>query len=154
MTDTKTQREVEAWVRREWMPKRYGQTFSEKNLRLSSGGVFEFDAVSADGKIVANVSTSGSKTSSGKGATGKMMKVRSDIYFLLLARAERRVVLLTEQDMYEHWLKEVEKGRVPKSIELEHVKIPTSLNARLISTRRKASREVTPGKGTVHDHAE
>ena len=144
MTDTRTQRAVEDWVRREWMPKRYGQSFSERSLTLSSGGVFDFDAVSADGKIVANVSTSGAKTASGKGGTGKMMKVRSDIYFLLLARAERRLVLLTEHDMYERWLTEVKNGRVPESIELAHVKIPRKLDQKLISSRKKASLEVTP----------
>jgi len=37
-----------------------------------SGGVFDFDAVSDDGKIVASISTSGSKTATGKYAVGKM----------------------------------------------------------------------------------
>ena len=84
---------------------------------MTPGGVFDFDAVSDDGKLVANISTSGSKTASGKNAVGKMLKVRSDIYFLFLTKAERTLVLLTEHDMYEQWLKEVENGRVPSSIE-------------------------------------
>ena len=136
MADTRTQVRVEDWVQREWMPERYGQRFSRERVALTSGGVFDFDAVSADGTMVANISTSGSKTASGK--------VRSDIYFLLLARAQRTLVLLTERDMYERWLAEVESGRVPDSIEFVHVDIPHDLDRKLQASRQAASREVTP----------
>ena len=101
MADTSVQVMVEGWVRREWLPHRYGQPFSRGRVDLSSGGVFEFDAVSADGTIIANISTSGLKTATGNYGSGKVQKVRSDIFFLLLAKAARKVVLLTEPDMYQ-----------------------------------------------------
>lgn len=88
MADTRVQLEVEDWVRREWMPRQFGQRFSRERVSLSPGGVFDFDAVGEDGRVVATISTSGAKTSGGKNAVGKMLKVRSDIYFLLLAKAE------------------------------------------------------------------
>ena len=135
---------VEDWVRREWMLERYGRRFSRERADLNSGGVFDFDAVSADATIVANISTSGSKTASGNYAVGKMLKVRSDVYFLLLAKADRKLMLLTERDMYERWLSEVEGGRVPDCIEFLHVEIPDDLNLKLKASRRAASREVTP----------
>ena len=74
-----------------------------------------------------------------------MNKVRSDIYFLLLARVQRRLALFTEQDMYARWVKEVEIGRVPSSIEFVHVAIPEDLNLKLRVSCQEASREVTPG---------
>ncbi len=123
---------------------RYGQRFSRERIPLTSGGVFDFDAVSADHKTVAVISTSGSKTASGNPGVGKMNKIRSDIYFLLLASAERKLVLLTEQDMYARWVKEVENGRVPSSIEFVRVEIPTDLDLKLRASRQEASREVTP----------
>ena len=127
------------------MPARYGQRFSRERIPLTSGGVFYFDAVSADhNKIVAVISTSGSKTASGNPGVGKMNKIRSDIYFLFLASAERKLVLLTEQDMYARWVKEVENGRVPSSIEFVRVEIPAHLDLKLRASRQKASREVTP----------
>ena len=46
MADTRVQLEVEDWVRRNWMPEQYGIRFSRERLRLRSGGVFDFDAVS------------------------------------------------------------------------------------------------------------
>ena len=135
---------VEDWVRREWMPSRYGQRFSRDRVDLTSGGVFDFDAVSADGTMVANISTSGYKTAGGNHGTGKMLKVRSDIFFLVLAKADRKVVLLTERDMYEKWLSEADSGRVPHSVEFVHVEIPHELNLELEASRKAASREVTP----------
>ena len=145
VADTRVQTMVENWVQQKWLPERYGQRFSREPVVLSSGGHFNFDAVSADGNIIAVISTSGSKTASGKHAVGKMLKVRSDLFFLLLTGAERRIALLTERDMYERWLREVENGRVPNSIDFVHVEIPNELNSKLETSRRKASREVTPG---------
>ena len=110
MADTRVQLEVEDWVRREWMSKRFGQRFSRERVRLSSGGFFDADAVSEDLEIVAAISTSGARTSGGKNAVGKMLKIRSDMYFLLLAQAERRLVVLTESDMYAQCQKEVTGG--------------------------------------------
>ena len=73
-----------------------------------------------------------------------MLKVRSDIYFLMFARAERTLVLLTEEDMYQQWLKEKDSGRVPSGIEFVHVKLPEDLNDRLLAARPRASQEEPP----------
>ena len=143
MADTSTQLKVEDWVRREWMRENYGQQFARERVDLTSGGVFDFDAVSADGEIVAVISTSGFRTATGRPGVGKMHKIRSDMYFLLLAKGRRSLVLLTEEDMYARWLKEIEIGRVPTGIEFVHVEIPEHLNAELRDSRRKASQEMT-----------
>jgi len=144
MADMRVQLEVEDWVRREWMPGKFSKQFFRERVRLSPGGVCDFDAVSGDRKIVAAVSTSGALTANGKYAVGKMLKIRSDMYFLLLADAERRIVVLTEKDMYDQCMKEVAGGRVPSSIEFEHAQIPAELDKRLRASRRVASREVLP----------
>lgn len=144
MADSGVQREVEDWIRREWMPRTFGKSFSCRQVSLTSGGAFMFDAVSVDGKVVANISTSGSRTARGRFASGKIYKVRSDIYFLLLSTADRKLVLLTEQDMNEWWLEERKKGRVPECIEFWHVRIPDDLNQRLEDSRGNASDEVSP----------
>lgn len=81
MADTRIQMEVEDWVRLHWMPQHYGQKFDRERLRLTPGGIFDFDAVSEDRKIVATISPSGSKTATGKHAVGKLLKIRSDSFF-------------------------------------------------------------------------
>lgn len=146
MANTRIQKQVEEWVCQEWMPKHYHQDFSEKPVTLCSGGMFTFDAVSTDGRVVANISTSGLKTSGGKHGSAKVHKIRSDLFFLLLARAERTLMLLTEKDMYDWWVTEAKKGRVPASVEFVHVEIPLWLNEKLRVSRGKAAREVTPDR--------
>jgi hypothetical protein len=43
-----------------------GQPFSKRVLPLAPGGSHEFDAVSADGMIVASIKSAGGRTSGGK----------------------------------------------------------------------------------------
>src|SRR5690242_13777172 len=101
MADTRVQLEVEDWVRETWMTGQYGQQFSRNRVRLSSGGVFDFDALSADRSTVACISTSSGKTASGKHGVGKLMKLRSDMLFLTMAEGvSRRLLVLTEPDMF------------------------------------------------------
>jgi hypothetical protein len=125
------------------MPDQLKQNFFRERLYLSSGGVFDFDAVSGDKTVAVTISTSGARTATGKYAVGKMHKIRSDMFFLLLADVKRRIVILTEKDMYEQCLKEREAGRVPKEIEFIHAEIPGELNRRLVAARARASGEVT-----------
>jgi hypothetical protein len=144
MADTRVQLEVEDWVRLHWMPTKFGQRFHRERVGLSSGGVFDFDAVSEDRSIVATIATSGAKTASGKHAVGKLLKIRSDMLFLLMAKAQRRVVVLTERGMFDLCCKESEGGRVPEGIEFVHAEIPETLSARLAAARSVASKETSP----------
>lgn len=143
MADSRVQLEAEDWVRTRWLPQRFGQSFDKKRLLLVSGGVFEFDAVSTDRAIVASISTSGATTARGKNAVGKFMKIRSDMYFLMLVDAPRRVVVLTEADMFEACQKENEAGRIPDCIEFVHAQIPNELRTLLTASRLTASLEVS-----------
>jgi hypothetical protein len=124
------------------MPQHYGTKFSR--------GVFDFDAVSADNSIVATISTSGVKTAGGKHAVGKILKLRSDMLFLTLVEAKRRVIVVTEQDMCDQLHKEAAGGRVPKEIEFVCAPIPEELRLRLITARMRASKE-SLGNGPDED---
>jgi len=141
VADTRVQLEVEDWVRKTWMSEKLAAVFVRERVPLRSGGVFDADAVGPGGKVVATISTSGSKTAGGKHAVGKMLKIRSDMYFLLLAKAERRIVVLTERDMYDQCLKERAGGRVPEEIEFMLADIPAELRGRLMAARQVASGE-------------
>lgn len=129
------------------MPQKFGQQFRRERLRLSSGGVFDFDAVSADDRIVASISTSGGKTSGGKPGVGKLQKLRADMLFLTMVAADKRLIVLTERDMYEVCLKEHQGGRVPLGIEFYLAELPAELAATLRDAKEQASREVRPAGG-------
>jgi len=141
VADTRIQLEVEDWVRRNWMASHFGVRFSRERMSLRSGGVFDFDAVSEDRSIVATISTSGSRTFAGKYAVGKMLKLRSDMLFLTMVEAKRRVIVLTERDMCDQCEHEAEGGRVPPEIEFTCATIPDELRLRLVAARLRASEE-------------
>lgn len=141
MADTRIQLAVEDWVRRNWMEKAFGMKFSRERLPLRSGGVFDFDAVSEDRSIVATISTSGSKTSGGKHAVGKILKLRSDMLFLTMVVAKQRLIILTERDMCDQCEREAAGGRVPPEITFACATIPDELRVRLVAARLTASGE-------------
>ncbi|HWA92535.1 MAG TPA: hypothetical protein VG889_21065 [Rhizomicrobium sp.] len=145
MADTRVQLEVEDSVRDDWMRGRYGTEFHRKRVRLNAGGVFDFDAVSADLSIVAAISTSGGKTRAGKLAVGKLMKLRSDMLFLtMIEKPCKKLLVLTDRSMLTVCEKEREGGRVPVGIEFVLAEIPVELERRLAKARQAASDEVTP----------
>jgi hypothetical protein len=147
MADTRVQLEIEDWVRANWMPQQFHEPFYRMRLRLSTGGFFDFDAVSENKTIAACISTSAAKTSAGKPGMGKLFKLRSDMLFLhLVDGLTRRVMILTDQTMHLACLKEVNGGRVPAGIEFLFATIPEELKARLIEARAAASKEVTRNK--------
>lgn len=146
MADTRVQLKVEDWIRQKWLPQEYGQVFRRETLPLNAGGEFDFDAVSADNSIVVNISTSSASTSGGKGAAGKLQKLRADMLFLGMAYAQRRIIALTERDMYDLCQKEKRNGRVPVGIEFAYVELPADLATQLTKAKVAASKEVSPAK--------
>jgi hypothetical protein len=146
MADTRVQLEAEDWVRREWLPKFFNQQFRRERLQLSAGGIFDFDAVSLDNTIVANISTSTGITSGGKNPAGKIQKLRADMLFLLMIKAEKRLIVLTEKGMYDLCIKEQGNGRVPLEIEFILVELPEALSMSLQNARSIASKEVSPNR--------
>jgi hypothetical protein len=151
MADTKAQVEAEKWIREVYLPKKYGQSFRQKNLDLQSKGQFKFDAVSDDGEIVAVISTSVGFTSSGKVATAKLMKIRSDaLWFVMLERTpEKRLMIFTEQSMIDLVKDEKKKGRFPSEFEILKVTLPPDLAAKVAESQRIASEEVSPTRKPI-----
>lgn len=146
MADSRVQLQVEDWVRREWLPGQFNQYFRRERLCLTAGGFFDFDAVSVDNTIVANISTGSGITAGGKSPAGKLQKLRADMMFLLMAQATKRLIVLTEKDMYELCRKEKLNGRVPEEIDFLLAELPVVLAMALKEAKKKASAEVSPGR--------
>lgn len=79
MADTRVQRNPALWVRENWLPQKYGISFRNEAVALSSGGQYRFDAISGDNSTVAAISTSRATRASGGLAVGKLNKIRADI---------------------------------------------------------------------------
>lgn len=142
MANSQAQRAAELWICTNWLPDKYHQTFSKQRLQLSSGGVFEFDAVSEDRRIAVSISTSGGITSGGKKASPKMNKIRSDALFLLLAAVQQRIILFTERQMYELCQEQIRLGRFPPEVTAIIAELPPKLEADVASGRAKAAEEI------------
>ena len=147
MADSRVQRQAEDWVRENWLLATYGQRFRKRRLDLRSGGQFEFDGVSEDRKIVVAISTNGGVTSSGKKASPKLNKIRSDALFLLLAEADKRLILFTDRAMFELCDGEVRNGRFPPEVEIRLSEPPRELQEQLREARAIAADEVSPRSG-------
>ena len=113
------------------MATRLGKCFEAKAVRLSDGGLFNCDAVSDDGTILASICTNAGKTSSGRNATPKLMKVRSDILFMLRAPAARRLIVTTCDDMHALCEQQRRIGRMPCEIEFHLADIEVEMRLRL-----------------------
>jgi len=141
MASSHVQFAVEAWVCSTWLKEQFGQNFDRARLLLRTGGEYSFAAVSADRKIVATICTSKAKTSSGKYADANILKLRGDMLFLTLVRANKRFIVFTEPDMLAECEKEAARGRVPPEVEFLYAPIPSNLRGELVMARAKASSE-------------
>ena len=141
MADTSAMKnEIEFWVRKVGLPERLGfdgMQFTGQNLALSSGGEFAFDAVDKD-KTVAVCISAGNSTN--PGATNKIFK---DALFLLLAKesVKRRILVFTGEALFNRFKREQKEGRMPKEIELMHVKLPDDLQSTADEVGRNSRRE-------------
>ncbi len=146
MADTSVQHKAEAWVIEHGLSKFFPATsFAGRKLKLTWGGSFAFDAVSNDGAMVVAISTSAARTATGKLATAKFQKLKTDaLYLLYLETDARRLIVFTEESMYEYFKKSVVAGRFPPTIELLHIPLPAELHAQVLASREVASNETSP----------
>ncbi len=150
MANTAAQRLVERWIRENFLQGKFHQTFQERQVPLIWGGSFNFDAVSDDSKIAANISTSKARTRKKREGAGKFHKILADTFYLHNAHGlERRILIFTEQDMYDEFARRRQIGRFPQEPEIELIlidDIPHELRNGLEKSRDAASLEVTVEK--------
>lgn len=141
-------RNVEEYVRQE-LERQFGQPFGKLHMPIDqrSDGLpatHEFDAVSADGQIVADIKSSTGKTSSGKYPSGKVAVAYKDLYFLSLVKAKRRILVLTDPDFYEIFESNSD-GKLMPGLELMLVPLPPELQRQAQLVHQAASQEMSGG---------
>lgn len=148
MADTsKAHTAAEKHVVQHVLPELFGQTFSPAKLKLTWGGYFAYDGVSADHSIIVCVSTSEGVTSSGNYATAKVMKLAKDVLMMLHTPvAQLRVLALTEKSMLEAVERMQALGRFPPPSEIKaiHTPLMPELQRDVEAVRVHARAEVTP----------
>ena len=119
-------RDIENWIRKEFLPQKYSQEFQKRKLGVQSGAEIEFDAVSEDGTIICIISTSPVKTADGQFDTSALANVREKALWTisLNEKPETIVFACTDKSMLELVKKEKDNGRFPKQIKTLLVKLP------------------------------
>ncbi|MGA3201477.1 MAG: hypothetical protein ABSF12_03160 [Bryobacteraceae bacterium] len=141
MADSRYRLVVEEFIREIWLPSSLGGEFKARPVALCDGGIFNCDAVS-DAGILASICTNSGKTSSGRNATPKLMKIRSDILFMLRAEAKRRLVVVTCVDMHALCEQQKRLGRMPREIEFHLAEIEIEMKIRLLAEHARGAGEM------------
>lgn len=132
---------VEPWVRAQ-LADRLAVEFEPKRLRLAPGGLHEFDAVSADGRIVASIKANSGLTSGGKHPTGKVATCLNEIYFLSLVVADRRLLVLTNPAFHAIFTKAT-AGKIADGVGVMLIELPPPMQAMVDGVTALASQEMS-----------
>jgi hypothetical protein len=139
---------VEPYVR-EWLAERYSQRFSREFLQLAGcSGFHEFDAVSADKRIVCGIKSSSGVTSGGKNPSGKIASAYQELYFLAGVDADQRLLVLTDKEFYELLSRNM-RERLSRDIKLLHCPLTEELVRLVRQVQSEASSEIDRGKPSV-----
>jgi len=147
MVDTRLLKsEVEQCVR-EQLKEKFGQPFVKRFLPVGrcadgSPATHEFDAVSADGRIVVGIKSSSGKTSGGRHPSGKIAAAYKELYFLSLVKAERRILVLTDREFYRILGNDCD-GKLAPGLELMLIPLPPELEQQVQVVQEAASQEMS-----------
>ncbi len=122
-------KDVENWIRSEFLPQKYNQAFAKRKLGVQSGAEIEFDAVSEDDTIVCIISTSPGKTADGKADTDVLAKIREKTLWTISLNEKPETIAFayTDKSMGELLKEEKGNGRFPKHIKTLLVKLPAKI---------------------------
>lgn len=149
MADTRVMKHrVEPYVR-EKLEAEFGQAFTQQFLPVGrrtdgSAAMHEFDAVSADRRIVAGIKSSSGRTSGGRRPSGKINAAYKELYFLSLVDANHRILVLTDPEFHQI-MRNDSDGKLAPGLELMLIALPRELKEQVQAVHRAASKEMTTG---------
>jgi hypothetical protein len=132
---------VELYVRG-WLTNRYHQSFEERELplKLITGGEHRFDTVSKDRTTVGGIKATSLREGGGVGA-GAVKSAFTELYFLSLVKADRKLLILTDKGFYELFKRRA-SGKILPDIEVIYCELPKSLSDRVVEVHKTASGEI------------
>jgi hypothetical protein len=140
MANTATLQEPIDWVRGE-LGREYNVSFGKREMQLRTGRSHSFNAVAADGSVVATVMNSSGMTSGGKKPSGKILAGVARVYFLSLADAPQRLLVVTDASFLAYLQHELD-GALVEGVQLRHIALPADLAARVARVTSTASAEM------------
>ena len=149
MARTKELEPIETFIRNELAKSYPGHTFTKKSLPLrkkvdGNYAFMEFDAVSDDKSIVAEIKSGSWQTSGRKFPSGKRAQLFQSIYFLSLVDAKTKLLILTDRECYEGFLA-TSDGKLGDRIEIRSYSLPKELEKIAKKVQRRSSKEMSQG---------
>ena len=132
---------IEPYVRKRLTDK-YGNLFEEKEmpLKLKTGGLHKFDVISKDRTIVGGIKAN-SLRKDGKVGAGVIKSIFTELYFLSLVEAKRKVLILTNKGFYELF-KRRSSGQILPDTDLIYCKLSKELESRVAGIHKISSGEI------------
>jgi hypothetical protein len=138
---------IEPFIREALAENHPGHIFTEKPLplRKKKDGTYalhKFDAVSEDNSIVASIKSNSWLTSGGKRPSGKIGEIYQSLYFLGLVQAKTKLLILTDNETYEGFLRECD-GKIAEDIMVKFYPLSPELQQLATEVKEKASQEMS-----------
>lgn len=133
--------EAIGWVRGALAAER-GLAVARRSMTLTTGGSRSFNAVTANGSLVATVMNSSGATSGGKKPIGKIRGAIAEMYHLSLVVAPDRQLIVTNAEFHGYLLRELD-GALAPGIQLRHLPLLPDLARRVAGVTADASNEMT-----------
>lgn len=140
MANTSALQEAIQWVRDD-LERQFGSVFAKSKVRLRTGGARTFNAVAANGLVVASVMNASGATSGGKKPVGKIRGAIAELYYLSLVDAPSRLLVVTSLDFLRYLEREME-GALVEGLKILHVQLPARLAEAVAEVREAASDEM------------
>ncbi len=122
---------VEQFVRK-WLAEKYKTSFedNETSIKLLTGGKHRFDAVSIDASIIAGIKANMERdpTSKRRIGTGTVKSAFTELYFLSLTKAKKKLLVLTDHGFFDI-MKRMTEGKIWPDMELIYCPLPRDLSA-------------------------
>lgn len=141
MADTGDLQQAIGWVRAH-LATEHGTPFEKRAVPLVTGGSRTFNAVATSGQVVATITNHSALTSGGKKPVGKVRSAVADLYFLALADAPERKLVVTNGEFFQLLIHDLE-GAVAPGLQIVHVALPPEIAALVAGMRDRASDEMT-----------
>jgi hypothetical protein len=117
--------------------------FHRQRVKLQPGGYHEFDAVSDNGRVVASIKTAPGGGSGARHSSTKVTNCIAELYFLSLARANKKLLVLTSAEFHQMFLAAM-AGKIPNGVQVVHIPLPAEIQDRVAAVQRASGDETQP----------
>ncbi len=105
-----------------------------------TGGIHRFDVVAKDGSVIAGIKTSALREN-GRVSAGVIKSTFTELYFLSLIRATKRLMILTDKG-YCAYFRKISNGKVADGIEIIYCPLSKEAKENISAVHNNCRKEI------------